>query len=141
MSDNRDRALTDLTSIITVIEAKLSELTIDLEVAKRNLAILKHDDESVKSVSSASNCSNRPRRSKRDKATRSRSKAQSIPAHSNHIFIREDRIKVLNPSNKEQTVEGRVTGHTRNGFVKFTLDNGISTVRKPTNLILIKKAS
>ena len=139
--------IADLTSIISQIETKLSEITIDLESAKRNLAVLREKDrQEQEKTSPASSNRNRVlerlgRRSKREKDTpEPTSQAYSSPTQSNHVFVTGDRIKIHNPSNERQTVPGKVTGYTKDDLVKVKLDNGVKTRRASKNLVLIKKA-
>ena len=143
MSESRNKAITDLSDIITRIEAKLHELVLDLEIAKKNLAILQHDDnESVKSVTNKATVRSsvfKTRRSKRERENQSSDKASYIPTTIEHKYVIGNRINILNPSNKKQTVPGTVTGYTRDGLVKVELDNRVKTRRKAKNLVLIQE--
>ena len=129
MSVNQDKALEDLTDIVSSLEQKLKSLTIDLEAAKTSLAVLKQEKE-AETASTTSNVQTKPRRTKRDKSKRS----QQIKKYG---FDVGDRVRVLNPTSKQTVHTGKVTGYTRNGYIKFTLDNDISTCRARQNLELI----
>ena len=144
-SDQQSKALADLTSVITLIELKLSELSIDLEVAKRNLAVLKEKQDqagrkvSYQSIQEPSSQNKVTRRSKRQKEfVQGTNSAYSSPIHDNHTFVIGNRIRILNPSNKKQSVPGEVTGYTKDGLTKVKLDNGVKTRRASKNLALTK---
>jgi len=137
MSENqRKETIIELTAIIDKIQLKLSELTIDLEAAKRSIAALNEETNTTTKSSSTT----RLRRLKRDKEGPSKNKVDPSPPAKKHVYSVGNRIKILNPTSYKQTGLGRVTGYTRAGLVKFDLDNGISTCRKSKNLILISES-
>ena len=129
MSVNQDKALEDLTDIVSSLEQKLKSLTIDLEAAKTSLAVLKQEKE-AETASNISDVLTKHRRTKRDKSKRSQQAKKQV-------FDIGDRVRVLNPTSKQTVHTGVVTGYTRNGYIKFTLDNKISTCRARQNLELI----
>ena len=145
MSENQqEKAIIELTAIINSIQLKLSELTLDLEVVKRNVAILSREvntDDQKSSNNARSILVGKTRRLKREKEETIKTKVPSTSIIKEHVFAVEDRIKVLNPTGPKQTGLGTVTGYTRGGLVKFSLDNGVVTCRKSKNLILISKGS
>ena len=78
----------------------------------------------------------RSRRSKREKEER---KGRGVTSNDTkeYVYKIDDKVRVLNPTKKQPIDTGRVTGYTRNGYIKFTLDDGIETCRASKNLELI----
>ena len=105
----------------------------------RNLEQKRNNGSSNSEISS-NETQHRSRRSKREKET-GPSKKPASRAKGKHFFEVRDRIRVKNPTKNQPVDTGRVTGYTRNGYIRFDLDDGTSTCRASKNLELIEKAT
>ena len=105
----------------------------------RNLEQKRNNGSSNSEISS-NETQHRSRRSKREKET-GPSKKPASRTKGKHCFEIRDRIRVKNPTKNQPVDTGRVTGYTRNGYIRFDLDDGTSTCRASKNLELIEKAT
>ena len=105
----------------------------------RNLEQKRNNGSSSSEIGS-NEAQHRNRRSKREKET-GPSKKPASKVKSKHCFEIRDRIRVKNPTKNQPVDTGRVTGYTRNGYIRFDLDDGTSTCRASKNLELIEKAT
>ena len=134
----RESIILDLTTIIDNIQSKLNELVLDLDTARKTIELLKEDSKDLDySDKAVKRTSRLVRRQKREKEVTSKSKAGSSSTTKEHVYKIGDRIRILNPTSKKQTVPGTVLGYTKDRKVKFELDNKIKTNRKSKNLELL----
>ena len=105
----------------------------------RNLESRRHTiTETVASQNSSNSVGDSSRRSKR-KDTKARGRHRTGPKST--VFEIGDKVRVLNPTKKQPIDTGRVTGYTRNGYIRFTLDDGIETCRSSKNLKLVSSVN
>ena len=136
---------------------ELEELQLKIGVVTNRLRSVQRDNKTTSETPPHDNTTEdeaqatKPRRSKRQKEVRvNDKKVENKPKKVNndkarnksktYVYKKGDRIRVKNPTRKQRVTIGTVNKHRRNGYVDFTLDDGITTCRAYKNVELICKA-
>ena len=131
---------------VVALIKELEELQIKIGVVTNRLRSIQRDNEPTSETPTHNNTTEdeaqatKPRRSKRHKEVRVSENKTGNKSKTPYVYKKGDKIRVKNPTRKQRVTIGTVNKHRRNGYVDFTLDDGITTCRAYKNVELICKA-
>ena len=138
MSNETDKEVTSLIKELEQLQLRIGTVT-------NRLRDLQRKDTPINQSSSNSwtteddREATKPRRNKREK-DKDTYNDKSETKIKKYTYKKGDRILVKNPTSKQRVNTGTVNRHRRNGYVEFTLDDGVITCKAYKNVELISKA-
>ena len=133
MNDDHDEEVQSLIEELERLQLRIGAVNQRL----RNLERRRHDTVNPETDRTDNDVvGSRSRRSKREKEGH-KGRKTIMGRTEERTFKVGDKVRVLNPTKKQPIDTGKVTGYTRNGYIRFTLDDGIETCRASKNLELI----